>query len=68
MTGFDWPALMRAGMGRSNGGLGLSPDTFWRLTPAELAVMLDAGRHAAPLMRDGLERLMAAWPDQNKGG
>ena len=31
MTGFDWPALMHAGLH----GLKLSPDTFWRLTPAD---------------------------------
>lgn len=32
----DWPALMRAGVQ----GLGLQPDAFWRLTPAELQLML----------------------------
>ncbi len=38
MSGFDWPGLMRAGIG----ALGLRPDQFWRLTPAEL--VHDAGR------------------------
>ena len=32
----DWAGLMRAGLR----GLGLTPEAFWRLTPAELAMML----------------------------
>lgn len=58
-TGLDWPALMRAGMQ----GLRLTPDAFWALTPAELQVMLGDPGQAAPLLSDGLEALMAAWPD-----
>lgn len=62
MTGFDWPALMRAGIS----GLRLGPDEFWALTPAELRLMLgETG--AAPLQRTGLEALMAAYPDSPKG-
>lgn len=57
--GFDWPALMRAGLR----GLGLRPDEFWALTPAELRVMLGDPGTRAPLMRQGLEALMAAYPD-----
>lgn len=60
--GFDWPALMRAGLH----GLGLSPDEFWALTPAELQTMLGGGAHGAPLLRDGLDALMAAYPDIQK--
>lgn len=57
--GFDWPALMRAGLR----GLGLRPHEFWALTPAELRVMLGDPGAKAPLMRQGLETLMAAYPD-----
>lgn len=59
MSGFDWPALMRAGLL----GLRLTPSQFWALTPAELGLMLGQGRGSAPMRRDGLEALMAAWPD-----
>ena len=59
MTGFDWPGLMRAGMN----GLGLRPWEFWALTPRELEVMLGRGGGTAPLGRDGLARLSAAFPD-----
>jgi len=57
--GFDWPALMRAGMQ----GLGLAPDTFWRLTPAELLLMLGDPAGPAPMGRAGLEALAARFPD-----
>ena len=60
---FDWPALMRAGLL----GLGLSPAQFWRLTPAELRLMLGDGTASAPLSRAGLEALQAAYPDGTKG-
>lgn len=62
MSGFDWPALMRAGMS----GLRLSPEQFWALTPAELRLMLGESA-AAPLQRKGLEALMAAYPDEPQG-
>lgn len=59
MSGFDWPGLMRAGLG----GLRLSPAQFWALSPAELLVMLgtDAGR--APLTRQRLAELAKRFPD-----
>ncbi|MGR3759622.1 rcc01693 family protein [Roseobacteraceae bacterium NS-SX3] len=58
MSGFDWPALMRAGIH----GLRLRPEEFWRLTPAELRLML--GQAAVPAMgRARLQDLMAAFPD-----
>lgn len=60
MAGFDWPLLMRAGMR----GLGLAPEVFWRLTPAELALMLGAGEGGGPLGRARLEELAAAFPDR----
>jgi uncharacterized phage protein (TIGR02216 family) len=56
---FDWPALMRAGLQ----GLGLAPDAFWRLTPAELLMMLGDAPDVAPLGRRGLEALIARFPD-----
>lgn len=61
--GLDWPALMRAGLK----GLGMTPDQFWALTPAELQLMLGATGVQAPLLRDGLVALMAAYPDKSEG-
>ncbi len=63
MTGLDWPGLMRAGMV----GLGLRPDEFWRLTPAELALMLGERAGGRPMDRAGLADLRAAWPDGERG-
>lgn len=63
MNRFDWPALMRAGMQ----GLRLMPDDFWRLTPAELRLMLGQGGVLAPMNRVGLEALQAAYPDKMQG-
>lgn len=60
MSGFEWPALMQAGMR----GLGLKPADFWALTPAELRLMLGEAKGAAPLARGGLEALMRAYPDE----
>jgi len=57
--GLDWPGLMRAGMA----GLGLRPDQFWRLTPAELALMLGDPSAARPLGRSQLDDLRRQWPD-----
>jgi uncharacterized phage protein (TIGR02216 family) len=59
----DWPGLMRAGLQ----GLGLRPDQFWRLTPAELQMMLGADAAAAPFTRARLDALLAAYPDMKKG-
>jgi len=61
MKRFDWPALMQLGLGQ----LRLSPDQFWRLTPAELALM--AGLNGQRIMdRSGLAELMAKYPDMEK--
>ncbi|WP_299041162.1 rcc01693 family protein [uncultured Tateyamaria sp.] len=60
----DWPALMRAGMQ----GLRLTPDAFWALTPAELQMMLGTPGSSAPLLSEGLDALMAAWPDERSEG
>ena len=63
MSGLDWPGLMRAGLQV----LRLPPDTFWALTPAELQVMLGQGATAAPMLQDGLARMMVEWPDEGAG-
>ena len=60
---FDWPALMRAGLV----GLGLQPDVFWRLTPAELQMMLGPVKRDGPLTRNRLDALLQAFPDQTEG-
>lgn len=61
--GLDWPQLMRLGLGV----LGLSPDTFWAMTPVELTRALEGagviGRADHRMTRDGLDQLMAAFPD-----
>lgn len=62
MKAFDWPALMRAGLH----GLGLSPETFWALTPAELQIMLGNKAGDGPMLSEGLAALMAAYPDTKK--
>lgn len=61
MKRFDWPALMRLGLGQ----LRLPPDQFWALTPAELALM--AGLDGRRIMdRAGLSELMAKYPDEKE--
>ncbi|MGR3460653.1 MAG: rcc01693 family protein [Roseovarius sp.] len=59
---FDWPALLRAGVQ----GLGLRPGEFWALTPVELRLMLGERQGARPMARDGLEALLAAFPDHEE--
>ena len=63
MTGFDWPALMRAGMR----GLGLAPPAFWALTPAELAFLLGVEDGRLPMDRAGLRALADRYPDEESG-
>lgn len=58
-SGFDWPALLRCGLG----GLRLPPEVFWNMTPAELQMMIGPAASAGPLPRARLERLMKAYPD-----
>jgi uncharacterized phage protein (TIGR02216 family) len=65
VSGIDWPGLMRAGLL----GLKLAPETFWRLTPVELRLMLGLEGAAPPLTRARLEELAAAYPDRvGEGG
>ncbi|MCA8881883.1 MAG: phage tail assembly chaperone [Rhodobacteraceae bacterium] len=63
MSGLDWPGLLRVGI-RS---LGLKPDEFWRLTPAELFIMLGADQAPKRLSRMRLEELIRAFPDAREG-
>ncbi|MCB1399780.1 MAG: phage tail assembly chaperone [Rhodobacteraceae bacterium] len=63
MSGLDWAGLMRVGIR----GLGLAPAAFWRLSPAELALMLGEAAGAPPLTRARLDALVAQWPDEAKG-
>jgi uncharacterized phage protein (TIGR02216 family) len=63
MRRFDWPALLKAGLCR----LRLRPEEFWRLTPAELVVMLGEPQGVRPLNRARLDELIAAWPDKTEG-
>ncbi|MEM6478414.1 MAG: rcc01693 family protein [Pseudomonadota bacterium] len=60
MTAFDWEAVCRLGIGE----LRLRPEDFWRLTPAELQMMV-APKGIKPLDRPGLSALMARFPDVN---
>ncbi|SNT71808.1 rcc01693 family protein [Paracoccus seriniphilus] len=57
--GLDWVALMRAGLH----GLGLHPDQFWSLTPAELALMLGIEAGLSGMTRARLAELSKAFPD-----
>ena len=63
MIRFDWPGLMRAGLY----GLRLRPEEFWALTPMELQIMLGQGASAPGLTRQGLDALLAAYPDSKEG-
>ena len=63
MTGLDWPGLMRAGLY----GLGLKPAEFWKLSPAELMLMLGRDGGDAPLNRSRLDELTRAFPDIERG-
>lgn len=59
MSGFDWPALMRCGIG----DMRLKPNEFWALTPAEFLLMTGMAAGPEPLRRAGLDALMKHYPD-----
>ena len=63
MTEIAWPRLMRLGLVH----LGLSPEQFWNLTPAELMLMAGGEPGRAALSRAGLEELAARFPDAPTG-
>lgn len=56
--GFDWPALMRLGLGE----LSLAPEVFWRLSPVEFLTLL-GGSGPAPMGRNAFEALAERFPD-----
>lgn len=60
----DWAGLMRAGLV----GLRLEPGAFWRLTPAELMLMLGLTGGQAPMGRARFEDLLRAFPDKTGEG
>jgi len=63
MSGLDWSGLMRAGMR----GLGLKPDEFWALTPAELWLLLGPDAGEMSMNRGRLDELRQSFPDRNIG-
>jgi len=66
---FDWAGLLRAGLAPlAQGGAGLRPEEFWRLTPLELRLMLGRGAGPSALTRAGLLALMADYPDTKERG
>lgn len=60
MSGIDWPGLLRLALGR----LGMTPEAFWRLTPAEFVLILGEPAAVRPLDRGRLEELARLWPDR----
>ena len=65
MTAFPWTDAMRFGFGM----LRLGTREFWSLTPRELAAAFEgaSGRSRPnPPPRTALDRLMAAFPDEEK--
>lgn len=64
MSRIDWPGLMRVGIGQ----LGLAPEVFWRLTPAELQMLTgQEPTGQAAFTRARLDALVRAFPDRLKG-
>jgi uncharacterized phage protein (TIGR02216 family) len=65
MRPFPWAEAMQFGFGV----LHLSSETFWRMTPRELAQAIIAvrGHTATPLSRETFDALMQRFPDQEQG-
>jgi len=59
MTRIAWPQLMRLGYV----GLGLSPERFWSLTPAELMLMAGIDQADGAMTRAAFADLAARFPD-----
>lgn len=57
----EWRGLMRLGLGR----LGLTPETFWAMSPAELMAAAEGRGLLTVAERPALEALMAAFPDED---
>lgn len=64
MTRIDWAGLMRVGIGQ----LGLAPQVFWHLTPAELRILAGPDQLGpVPFTQARLDALVQAFPDRMKG-
>lgn len=63
MSSLDWSGLLRAGLQ----GLRLTPEQFWRLTPAELRLMLGQAGGVPAMNRERLDKLLANYPDKKQG-
>ncbi len=61
-TFFPWASVIRFGLAR----LRLPPQAFWRLSLVELTALIAAGDLPAMATRQGLEALMAQFPDMRK--
>ena len=60
--GIDYLALLRQAV-----QLGIAPEEFWRMTPREIAAVLQIGAQAiSPPSRQTLQALMRRWPDAPK--
>lgn len=60
MTPFPWKEAIGFGLGV----LRLPPEQFWRMTPRELALAIEAVRgRGVPLDRGALTNLMTRYPD-----
>jgi uncharacterized phage protein (TIGR02216 family) len=61
MRPFPW----RDAIGFGLGVLKLSPESFWRMTPRELACAIEAVRgRGTALARSDFEKLMQKYPDE----
>jgi uncharacterized phage protein (TIGR02216 family) len=60
VTGLDWPGMLRLALA----GLRLSPEAFWRMTPAEFLLALGDADESRPMTRDGLKALTDRFPDK----
>lgn len=58
-TFFPWASVIRFGLGY----LRLAPDAFWRLSLPELNALIGGNELPATATRQGLEALMALFPD-----
>jgi uncharacterized phage protein (TIGR02216 family) len=50
---------------RTAAALGIQPEAFWRVSLKEWRMLTERAQ-APTLGRDGLEALMARWPDEGK--
>ena len=60
-TFFPWASVLRFGLGH----LRLIPDAFWRLSLPELIALTGGTELPATATRQGLEALMALFPDNS---